>query len=411
VAVPANIDPTGKTEVTKQLQSLLANAPNGSVIKFPKDARYRVERTLTLRNRRNLTFLGNGSTIFATTRGAFTRSQIYVKRGFNIVFRDLVVRGVHPSGGTNEGAYVEKLETQHGFKFLSTAGAELDHVTVTDVYGDFVYLGRDSQYKKPCRNVWIHDSTFARNGRVGIGLTDALGVVIERNRLDDTRRSVIDLEPNSPTWHVANVHILNNVIGKGRLLFLASHGQGPVDNVVISGNVLKDHSLTVDVLPPEGERRKNWIVANNHSDTTVNSRPMRFFGIDGLVVANNTQRVRGGDPGVVLTDDCGTHVSGNDFGRGGVTRHGNRCDAQVRFPAAPALAGRGKGPTSTTLPGTEPTTPGTGGGPSTSGPALPGPGGNGGNAGWIVVVVCFGVIAAAAIAWLARRRRRPRSDD
>jgi hypothetical protein len=404
--IPPNIDPTGKKEVTRELQSLFARVPNGTVVKFPKNARYRVERTLTLRNQRGLTFEGNGSTIFATKRGAFERSQIYVKRGFDIVFRDLTVRGVHPNGGTGEGAYVERLETQHGFKFLSTAGAELDHVTVTDVYGDFVYLGRDSRLKKPCRNIWIHDSTFARNGRVGIGITDAYNVIIERNRLDDTRRSVIDLEPNSQTWKISKVFILNNTIGDGRLLFLASHGQGPVDDVVISGNVLPHHSLTIDVLPPEGYRRSNWIVTNNVSDTTVNSRPMRFFSIDGLVVMNNTQRVRGGDPGLVLTDACGTRVSGNDFGRGGVARHGTRCAAPLRMPRVPSIAGRGgprRPPTSTTLPRARPTTPAPPARPSPTRPA-PGPGGES-TTGWLVLAAVLVVILTAAIAWLVRRRR------
>ncbi len=314
-----------------------------------------MERTLWIRNRRNLTFQGNGATIFATKRGAFDRSQIWIKRGKNIVFRKLTVRGVHPSGGTDEGAYVRQLETQHGFRFEGTHGAELDRVKVTDVYGDFVYLGRElHRTHVPCRDIWIHDSTFARNGRQGIAVTAARNVIIERNHFRQMRRSTIDLEPNARGWPVSKVFILHNTVGKGRLLFVASHGQGPVDDIVISGNVLKGHALTIDALPPEGERRSNWVVTNNVSDQPVNSRPMRFFGIDGLVVKNNTQPVAGGDPGLVLTDTCGTHVAGNDFGGGGVTRHGRRCAARLRLPAVPAIAGRGRPSTSTTLPSLPP---------------------------------------------------------
>jgi hypothetical protein len=414
--IPANVDPTGKTEVTRELQSLLAHVADGTIIKFPKNARYRVERTLTLRNRRDLTFEGNGATIFATKRGAFDRSQIYVKRGFNIVFRDLIVRGVHPSGGTGDEAYVEKLETQHGFKFLSTFGAELDNVTVTDVYGDFVYLGRDGRLKKPSRNIWIHDSSFARNGRIGIGITDAYNVIIERNRLDDTRRSVIDLEPNSQTWKISKVFILNNRIGKGRLLFVASHGQGPVDDVVISGNMLNGHGLSIDVLPPEGYRRSNWIVTDNHSDMVVTSRPIRFFSTDGLIVTKNTQRVEGGDPGLVLTDTCGAIVRDNEFGRGGVTRHGERCAAPVHFPAVPRIPGRGVPPsTSTTTtrppggtrPDTRPTTPATPRRPSTTLPASDSGGGD--ETARLVLLAAIAVAIATAVAWLIRRRRELRS--
>jgi hypothetical protein len=413
VRVPPNIDPTGKSEVTRQLGALIANAPNGSLIEFQKNARYRVERTLWIRNRRNLTFQGNGATIFATKRGAFERSQIWVKRGTNIVFRNLTVRGVHPNGGTSEGAYVRQLETQHGFRFEGTDGAELDRVKVTDVYGDFVYIGRElHRTKEPSRNIWIHDSTFARNGRQGIAVTAANNVIIERNQFRQMRRSTIDLEPNSRAWRVSNVFILNNTIGEGRLLFLASHGQGPVDNVVVADNILKGHALTIDALPPEGSRRSNWVITGNISDETVNSRPIRLFAIDGVVVRNNEQPVRGGDAGLVLTDVCGAHVSGNDFGRGGVAEQGRRCAAPVRIPAVPAIAGRGAGPPpSTTVPPPPPpptTVPGTRGGPSSTQPA---PATNGGNdtTGRLVLLVAIGVAIAVAIAWLVRRRRELRS--
>jgi len=398
------------------MQSLLAHAPDGSIIKFQKNARYRVERTLTLHNRRDLTFEGNGATIFATKRGASDRSQIYVKRGFNIVFRDLTVRGVHPNGGTSEGAYVERLELQHGFKFLSTAGAELDHVTVTDVYGDFVYLGRDGRLKLPCRDIWIHDSTFARNGRQGIAVTDARNVIIERNHFDETRRSTIDLEPNTRSWHVSNVFIMNNTVGEGRLLFVASHGGGPVDDVVISGNVLRGHGLGIDVLPPEGDRRSNWVVTGNRSDTPVHSHPIRFFSVDGVVVKNNTQPVIGTDPGLVLTDVCGAHFSGNDFGGAGVQRHGRPCAAPLRVPLVPQIAGRRRFPsTTTTVPRHRPPPTQPGHRPPTTRrptarptqPAAPGPSGGSTTAGWLMMAAAAAILLVVATTWLARSRRAP----
>jgi hypothetical protein len=417
VRVPSNVDPTGRTEVTNAIQSVVGHAPNGSVIEFPKNARYRVERTLWIRNRRNLTFEGNGATIFATKRGAFDRSQIWVKRGTNIVFRELKVKGVHPNGGTSEGAYVRQLETQHGFRFEGTDGGQLDHVTVTDVYGDFVYLGRElHRTHVPCRDIWIHDSTFARNGRQGIAVTDARDVIIERNHFTAMRRSTVDLEPNAHSWKVSRVFVLNNVVGPGRLLFIASHGEGSVDDVVISGNVLRGHALTIDALPPEGERRSNWVVTNNVSNTTVNSRPMRFFSIDGLVVKNNRQLVAGGDPGVVLTDDCGAQVVQNDFGRGGVQRIGRLCSAPLRVPAVPLIAGRGGTPPTTpttqphrpptTRPHRPPTTRHPTGGPTTRPPASS-PGGGHTTAGWLLLAAALAILLVVAITWFARSRRGP----
>jgi len=407
VTLPRYIDATGHQDVQKLLQTFIANVPDGTTIEFQKDGKYRLERTLYIRNKRRLTFDGNGATIFATKRGAPDRSQIRVRRGRQLVFRDLNIKGVHPNGGVGEDAYVKKLETQHGFRFEGVNGAELDHVRVTDVYGDFVYIGRDKR-KHASRDVWVHDSTFARNGRQGIAVTDAQNVIIERNHFSDMRRSTIDLEPNGHSWTVSNVFVLDNTVGPGRLLFVASHGQGPVDDVVISGNVLRGHDLTMDALPPEGERRSNWVITNNISDTVVKHRPMRFFGIDGLVVKNNTQRVTGGDPGVVLTDDCGTEVSGNDFGPTDVVRHGARCSAPIAIPAVPAVLGRA-GPSGSTTSTTRPSRPTTSGHPRTTRPPAttqPEPGAPGhSDSGRLVVAVIALVLAAAAIAWLIRRRR------
>jgi hypothetical protein len=339
VPVPGSIDPTGRVDVTKRLQQFLASVRSGRDIRFRKGARYRVEGTLFLRQRQRLTIDGNGSTLFAKTRGAPDRSHWWIKGGSRIVFRDMRIQGANPHAGTAKDAYVRKFETQHGFRFDGVDGAELDRVQVHDVYGDFVYVGRDEN-RVPSRNIWIHDSVFARNGRQGIAVTDAGNVIIERNRFDHVRRSTIDLEPNGRGWRVLNVFVLNNTVGEGRLLFIASHGQGPVNDVVISGNRLIGHPLTIDVKPPDGARRSNWVVASNLSNTSVHNRPMRFFDIDGLVVRGNRQLVTGGQPGVVLNGVCGAHVSGNQFGSGGVRRDTEECDAQFEAPAVPALRGR-----------------------------------------------------------------------
>jgi hypothetical protein len=412
VVVPASIDATGRADVTQSLQRFISRVPNDTVVQFRRNGRYRVEGTLFLRNRMRLTFDGEDALIFATTRGAPDRAQWWIKEGSQIVFRDLRVRGANPQGGVSKGAYVAKLETQHGFRFEGVNGAELDNVQVTDVYGDFVYLGRDKK-KTPSQNIWIHNSTFLRNGRQGIAVTAATNVVIEHNTFNDTRRSTIDLEPNARSWHVTNVFVLDNNVGKGRLLFVASHGQGPVDNVVISGNQLKGHALTIDALAPGYQRRSNWVVTDNVSNTTVHSRPLRFGGINGLVVSGNTQRVTGDQPGVVLTGDCGARVTGNRFGNGGVTQHGARCAAALAVPKVPAILGRpGPSTPTTTAPVTAPTRPSK---PSTTTapftpptptqPPAPVAGTGSRAVGGIAFAVGVGVLLVVALLWLRGRRR------
>jgi hypothetical protein len=394
VSVPASIDGSGAHDVTAALQRFLSGVADGSVVRLGSKASYRVDGTLLLDHRHNLTIDGNGARVFAKTRGGKTRSQWYVLDGSNIVFRDLTVQGANPQGGTGEGAYVRKLEHQHGFQIDGANGVQLDHVTVSDVYGDFVYVGRDGR-RVASRNVWVHDSQFMRNGRQGISVVAGDNVVVERNHFTQTRRATIDLEPNARSWHVSRVFVLNNVVGPGRLLFVASHGQGPVDDVMIAGNRLQDHSLTIDVVAGGKKRRSDWVVRDNTSDTTVHARPMRFAGIDGLLIQNNRQRVDGAQPAVALSDDCGVRMTHNDFGPAGsrVKRSGKACTAPLAVPRPAPIPGRASTPI------------GAAAGPGATPGARPAAGHHGiPAAAWVVLGIVAALIVFGAVVLVRRRR-------
>jgi hypothetical protein len=340
VQLPTAIDSTGRTDVTKRLQTFVSTVPSGRVIRFRPGGRYRLDGTLVVSRRRQLTFDGAGALIFASTRGDQNRSQFRVRGGSGITFRNIKIKGASANAGTGDNAYIPALAKQMGIRFEGVDGAEVDHVTITNVFGDFVYVGLDSK-EVPSRNVWIHDSTFRSNGRQGVAVTSATGVIIERNTFSDTRRSTVDLEPTGHRWTVDHVFILNNVVGKGRLLFVASGGQGPVSNVVVSGNRLTGHVLSIDVKQSGKQRRSNWVVVNNVSNVDVdNNRVMRFMAVDGLLVRGNRETITGKDPAVELSDVCGAVVSGNDFGTGQVQKTGNDCAAPLVIPQPPVIPGR-----------------------------------------------------------------------
>ena len=140
-----------------------------------------------------------------------------------------------------------------------------------------------------------------------------------------------------------NAFVLNNTVGKGRLLFVASHGQGPVNNVVISGNRLVGHSMTIDSLAPErSPRRSNWVVVDNVSDTPVQQRVMRFFRTDGLEVHGNRQPVAKDEPAIVLDAVCGAHISDNDFGTDRIRQVTPVCAASLTVPDTVGPSGSGE---------------------------------------------------------------------
>ncbi|MEJ7582500.1 MAG: hypothetical protein WKF43_00140 [Acidimicrobiales bacterium] len=344
---PRTIDATGTEDVTDELEGFIEDVPDGGVISLPSKARYRIERTLTVRERHDLTIDGNGTTLFAATEGDRNRSHVRIDGGSDLTLRDLIVDGANPEAGLGDDAYREDREAQHGFDLAGAVRVELDSVAVTDVYGDSVYIGQnvDGVWSS---QVWIHVSLFTRTGRQGTSVTAGRDVVIERNVYSQTRRATIDLEPNLPTQGASNVHVLDNRVGRGRLLFVAAHGNGPVDHIVIADNELRGRSLTISVTPPGTERRSSFYVVGNVSDTRADRTPMTFVRIDGVVVRNNdqplvSQRAKEGEVGVQVTSVCSLDVRANDFGTGTVAcQRGSPCgDApDPQAPAPPAIPAR-----------------------------------------------------------------------
>lgn len=293
----------------------LASVPNKAIIRLAPGARYRMEQTLVIDNRHDLTIDGRGATIFATTPGTRGRSHVKVVNSTKIGINNLKVSGAHPNGGTR-GDYVVDKEAQHGFEAKSVAGFALAGVTVTDVYGDFVYLGKEEDGPWTS-DVWILNSQFARNGRIGVGMTAVRNVLIENNSFDQIRRSTFDLEAHSQGFGFEQVTIRNNDIGSGRLLLIASVGIGPRDDFTFEGNRV-ERTLDIVMSSTDGEVHRNWKIINNTS-TTVAGNPHRaamvLDHIDGLEIRGNRQQfeARRQMVGARVTDSCRVDFDGNTY--------------------------------------------------------------------------------------------------
>lgn len=364
------LDPTGAVDATEALQARLDATPDGGVLRLDAGATYRIDGTLLLVDRNDLRIDGAGARLVAGTEGASDRTHLRVVGGSGLVVSDLEIVGANPFAGLDDRAYQPDLVGQHGIRLEGATDVEIARVTVTDVFGDFVYVGRrdDGAWTE---RVWIHDSTFARSGRQGLTVTAGRDVVIERNRITDTRRATIDLEPNSPSWGAENIHILDNDVGPGRLLFVAAAGRGPVDDVVIARNRLRGHILNVWVEPPGNDRRGRFWVVDNTSDEPATRPPIRFTRVDGVVVTGNRQpMVRPGEPFVSALDSCGVEVEANDLAPGDLgLLTPPVCDASVPVdpPPPPSVAGRGAPAVATTSTTTTSPAPS----PTTSTPAAP----------------------------------------
>jgi hypothetical protein len=354
-------DATGRADATADLQALIDATPDGGVVRLQRGGDYRIEGTLVLEDRHDLTIDGNGARVFATTTGNIDRGQIRIIGGSGFDVRNLEIEGANPRAGLEEGAYQERLENQHGIRLDGVTDVELDRVNIHDTYGDLVYISRHEEDRGWTEQVWIHDSTLTNSGRQGIAVVAGRDLVIERNTITRMARAGIDLEPNSPSWGADNIHILDNKIGPGRLLFVAAGGAGPVNRVVIARNTLRGRDLKFWVIPPEGTRRQRFWVVDNTSDTAAPAPPLEFTRSDGVIVHGNRQPISGdGDALVKAVDSCDVSVTGNDTAPGTRALEGRSRECNfilpVEPPAPPPVAGR---PAAATTSTTSTTTTGT----------------------------------------------------
>jgi Right handed beta helix region len=369
----AVIDATGATDVTADVQALLDRTPDGGVVQLEREGDYRVEGTLVVEERHDLRIEGNGARIFATSTADRTRSHLKIVGGSDLVVHDLEIHGANPHAGLGDQAHVADLEAQHGIALEGVIDVELDRVYIHDTYGDNVYVSRHEGDRRWSERVWIHDSTFARTGRQGIAVVAARDVVIERNWITHMRRAAIDLEPTTQSWGADNIHILENLVGPGRLLFVAAAGAGPVNWVVIARNTLQGRDLGVWVVPPEGDRRQRFWVVDNTSDILAVKQPLQFTRTDGVIVRGNRQPVDERYALVESTDSCDVAITKNDIAPGTRVMVGQSRDCNfilpVDPPEPPQVAGRGQPAPTPPPPTTAPTT--TASTTSTAPPTIP----------------------------------------
>jgi hypothetical protein len=294
VGVPPAIPADCSVDVTGRLNAWIGSVPDNSVLQFPQSACYRVDDSLRIEDRHGLVFEGNGVTFKVVSEPDPRRRHIAVYGGGDLVFRNLTVQGAHPNAGTAAEAYQTAREFQHAFALQGVEGALLERVRAFDVYGDFVYIGPDTRPGRGqpwSRRITVQNSTFERNGRQGISVVAGEDVLISGNRIGEVRRATFDLEPTAATWGARRVRIVNNTTGAGRLLWLASGGQGAnVSDITITGNVMQASTGTpvVYVVSPTGARRGPFLIEHNTFIVGGSPAPgFRFVRVTGVMLRDN----------------------------------------------------------------------------------------------------------------------------
>ena len=298
VPVPASV-PTGLVaDATTALNDFLGAVPDGGAVVFPDKAVYRVEGTLLLEDRRDITIDGRGATFraidpmpdfakaenYSAWRRVRTRSQWRVTRCEGIVLRDMRVVGAHPNGG-REGEYDSNREAQHAFDLLAVTNLLIEAVRVSDVYGDGVYISKGS------RGVTVRKSRVERTGRQGMAVGRAYGVLIEDNDILDSRRGLLDIEPYGKDWACGDIRVVGNRFGDSRLLALPMGGSGAIGPVLVANNTFAGPNGTPLVMhrtKSEGVKRGPFFFVGNSGKVGGSPAPGLTFGeVEGVLVAGN----------------------------------------------------------------------------------------------------------------------------
>ena len=123
--------------------------------------------------------------------------------------------------------------------------------------------------------------------------------------------SAIDLEPYTESWGVTDVWIIHNTFTSVRLATVAAKGGGDVSRIVFAFNKGISEPLQLRNTPTTAERRHDWYIVGNTSDTTFGS-PNGMYWItntDGVSIWDNVQPLQPGRHQVAITTTGSTGVS------------------------------------------------------------------------------------------------------
>jgi hypothetical protein len=305
IRIPTAIDRTGQTDVTAQIQQFVASAPNGTTVVFPHGARYRIDGTLQWDDQSGVTLEGNGATLFAGTPGDPTRATIRLINGSNWTIRDMTIRGANATGGQFDPRY----QWQHGIDLRGVRGALIRHVTVTNVFGDDIYIGLSTTASdRWSRDVSVVDSTGMSSGRMAVAITAGRNITVRGGSWSNPGLSTFDLEPNGPSGGARHVVIEDGTVGAGRRgTALSIAGSGPVSDVILEHMRLTGRPLTV--LADQTKLRPQHLVLRGNVSTVPFAGPQRaamfFSNVDGVTISGNTQPVQPGTGfALIATSHC-----------------------------------------------------------------------------------------------------------
>lgn len=230
----------------------VASCPDGSTVRFPPDGRYTQAGAIEVRDRRNLTIDGNGSTFTSTADGEDTQAVNpvwLILRGHDITLRNMTVVGSFDIPGPRDLSKLQPprfTEAAPGFGIYGADTVALLDVRAERVWGDGVTTG-PAHYVDPdhvgtgdfTKNVIVDRMSVETTGRMCWGPTSGENIVIQNSSCVDAWYGGLDAEADNFTQPVRGHRYLNNVFdGYGNFgIFVPVAGDpGYSGDIEIRGN-------------------------------------------------------------------------------------------------------------------------------------------------------------------------------
>ena len=302
VSIPAAVAADCSTNVTRQINSWLASVPDGATALFGRQACYRVDGTLLLRDRRDLTVDGNGALFRAValppTEPKITRQMLLVQGGARLVVRNMRLQGTNPSPVFDV--------RREWFPLIELAGPQdvlVDKVTGSNSWGDFVFVTPDVRKVVNSdgtgavlpQRITVQNSTGRVIGRHAIACNGCENLTVAHNSFSDIGYQVLDIEVEASTWHARDVTFSSNTMSGRIALSVLASGDNvghDITRVVVADNTMLTSGIScappIDVYETT-TLRSDFDIVRNQFKTLSNA--VRIAGVSGADVSDNTVNV------------------------------------------------------------------------------------------------------------------------
>lgn len=200
-APTCNVDPAdGETAIMAAIEG----CPDGSTVLFPAGRSYTVGRKIEVKDRRDLTIDGNGSTFTSTADGTTTQAVngVWVLlRGSNVTLKNMTSVGSFDVPGPRSLAKLTAprfTEAAMGYGLYGVDGARLVDVKALRVWGDGVTTGPDTYVDGSTadytRNVHIERMHVETTGRHCWAPTSGENITIQDSVCKDAWYGGLDAE-------------------------------------------------------------------------------------------------------------------------------------------------------------------------------------------------------------------------